>query len=208
MFENNNLAIQLVIDASGSMNSIKDDTVGAINGYIEKVSEDNPNSIISIMTFNNAGSEKQLIKNKSVKTINPLTTREYSPQGMTALYDAIGKAIKNLEASDCKDKALVIVTDGQENDSREYSASNIKKILSDKQEKEEWLVIYLGANQDAFAEGSKFGSRSGTTMTYDPGKIGASVAFASAATGRYRNANSGSKLAAANFSAQERSDAI
>jgi uncharacterized protein YegL len=136
-----------------------------------------------------------LYNNVDVQKVKKITSDEWSPRGMTALYDAIGRTIndvsreiKKLEKSERPDKILVaIVTDGQENASKEYNSEDIKKLIKKKEEKD-WKFVFLAANQDAFAVGSSLNISGGNTFTYTNTSHGNTVMFSalSNATAKYR----------------------
>lgn len=102
----------------------------------------------------------------------PALTREmFVPRGMTPLNDAIGSTVQKIEKVERhKDEgvAFVILTDGLENASKEFSRDAVRKLLERVQKENNWLVIYLGANQDAFAEGATRGVAASHTMDFQP----------------------------------------
>lgn len=184
------LTVHVVLDRSGSMQSVKDDTIGAFNAYVAMIAKDTPNSNMSLTIFDTQSIDT-IVDNKPIKDVISLNGDTYQPRGGTPLYDAVGKVVSLLDNAEGKTKALVILTDGQENSSHEYSRDAVKKLLDEKQEKHNWLVIYLGANQDAFAEGAKFGTQSASTMTFDTASMGATMQAAAASTLRYASAGGG-----------------
>lgn len=190
MAKSKDLTVHVVLDRSGSMQSVKDDTIGAFNSYVSMLAKDAPKSLLSLTMFDTGGIDT-IVKDRTVKTVEPLDGDTYQPRGGTPLYDAIGKVVGLLDDAEGKNKALVILTDGQENSSHEYSRDAIKKLLDERQEKKNWLVIYLGANQDAFAEGAKFGSQQATTLNYNVGSMRDTMAVAAMSTMRYASAGGG-----------------
>lgn len=201
------LTVHVVLDRSGSMMSIKDDTIGSFNSYVETLAKENPKSILSLTTFaSDREGIKTVIDSQLITEIEPLTDKTYVPSGGTPLYDAIGHVVSKLSEEKAKNKALVIITDGEENSSREYNNLAIKKLLEEKQKKENWLVIFLGADQDAFAEGAKFGASAATTMTFKKSAGGMTKGFAAAARATSSYADT-SLLGSATFTTQERKEA-
>lgn len=147
----------LIIDESGSMNSIYEQTLSGINetlNGIRKSQSDYPeqNQYVSIVTFEGNGIEavKTRRDRVPVSRIDDMTRRDYRPGGCTPLYDAMGKAISELDASigDGEAVLVTIITDGYENASREYSGRAVKELVTRQREKG-WTFAYLGANQDA-----------------------------------------------------------
>lgn len=205
MAKNKTLTVHVVLDRSGSMETIRDDTIGAFNAYVERLAKDAPKSRLSLTLFD-SGSVDTVVDDQAIKDVVPLDRSTFVPRGMTPLYDAIGKVVAKLDAATGKHKALVILTDGQENNSREMTQDAAKALIADRQERQNWLVIYLGANQDAFAVGHGLGIAKDTTMNYagDGKTLRASMASASRSTMTYA---SGNRLGAG-FTDQERKDAM
>lgn len=199
------LTVHVVLDRSGSMNSIKTDTIGAFNAYVETLAKDAPGSKLSLTIFDSQ-SVDTIVNDVKIGEVVPLTTDTYQPRASTPLYDAIGKVVTLLADAKGKNKALVILTDGHENASREYTKDAVKKLLDEKQEKDNWLVLYLGANQDAFSVGAGIGVQAATAMNFAASGTGmrGTMAAASAATLRY--ATSSNRLDAT-FTADERTKA-
>ena len=97
-----------------------------------------------------------IVDNVKAKDCPKLTRETFEPRGCTPLNDAIGRTVAKIDGEKRRDGeniAFVILTDGQENASQEYTKDAVKKLLDGRQKDKNWLVIYLGANQDAFAEG-------------------------------------------------------
>ncbi len=199
------LTVHVVLDRSGSMQSIKSDTIGAFNSYVETLAKDAPESKLSLTIFDSQ-SVDTIISDTKIGDVKPLDADTYVPRASTPLYDAIGKVTILLAAAKGKNKALVILTDGHENASSEYTRDAVKKLLDEKQEKDNWLVLYLGANQDAFSIGAGIGVQSGTAMNFAASSSGiqGTMAAASAATMRYATT---SLRSAAAFTADERNKA-
>jgi hypothetical protein len=180
-----------VLDRSGSMKKIMADSIGGFNSFIEKQKELPDEATLSVYIFDD---EIEIIReNIDIKEVKPITEYEWFPRGMTSLYDAIGTAInKEKKHIDDETKVLVcVVTDGDENNSKEYNQSDIKTMISDC-EKNDWTFIFLAANQDACFVGKSLGFAAGNTFTYQAnsgGVIGMSNAM-NYATVSYRS-NSG-----------------
>lgn len=159
-----------ILDRSGSMSTIMSDSIGGFNAFLKKQKELPDEATITVALFDDQ--YDLLYDNIDIKKAEELTSAVWFPRGMTALYDAIGKTInsekRNFEklGSEAPAKVLcVIVTDGEENASREYKLNDIKKLIK-KCENDDWNFMYLAANQDAFAVGSGFGISAGNTFNY------------------------------------------
>lgn len=147
-----------LLDRSGSMQTCWEDTIGGYNSFVE--AQKGLGGTMTLIQFDHEILESY--KNVPIDEVKPLNKETYSPRGSTALLDAIGKVIK--DGGD--NLVVVILTDGYENASRVYSKAHIKDLITAK-EKEGWQFMYLGANQDAFAEGEALGINPGRTMNYD-----------------------------------------
>ena len=161
-----------ILDSSGSMSGIMSDSIGGFNTFLKQQRELPDEATISVVLFDSNTNYQLLYDNVDIKKAKDLTSLEWYPRGMTALYDAIGRTINAEKAklsklgSEAPSKILVcIVTDGYENNSIEYSVEDIKKLIKDC-EKQDWNFIYLAANQDAFDVGGGFGISFGNTYTY------------------------------------------
>lgn len=162
--ETKHLKIVFIIDESGSMQGSNSDVIGGFNGFIDKQKTENKGKItVSLYKFNNLVT--QVIGNKPAAKVRKLTTEDYTPSGFTALYDAIGQAIhetdKQLSTQPEKqrpDKVMVvIITDGQENASKEFSATAIKSTISTHEELLNWSFIFLGSGLDNFQDAEAMG---------------------------------------------------
>ncbi len=149
-----------LLDCSGSMESCWDDTIGGYNSLVREQAE-----FGGTMTLIQFDHEYQVTyENKPIGEVVPLTRETYKPRGSTALLDAIGRAIK-----ECKTDMIptvIILTDGHENASKTYTKAHIKDLIFERQ-KDGWQFVYLGANQDAFAEAGSIGIAPACTMNYD-----------------------------------------
>lgn len=158
------LKIVFIIDESGSMQGSNSDVIGGFNSFIEKQKAGNTGKItVSLFKFNNLVT--RVIDNKQAAKIRNLTNEDYMPSGFTALYDAIGQAIhetdKNISAlplNERPDKVMVvIITDGEENASREFSATAIKSAISTHEELLHWSFIFLGSGLENFKDAEAMG---------------------------------------------------
>ena len=161
-----------ILDKSGSMAGLEADTIGGFNSMLEKQKMEDGKCKITTVFFNH---RVQLIHDRiDIKEVNPVTAKEYSVGGYTALIDAIGETVKKMEdvqKSTVKeyraDKVLfVIITDGHENSSREYRVEDVKEKIEHHKEKDGWEFVFLGANMDAIVAASRFGIGADRTYEY------------------------------------------
>ena len=151
--KNNKQDIVIIMDESGSMDDLGKEPLEAVNTFIttQKNITKNDKSTITLWKFNHE--VKLVIDNELIDKTNYFN--DFNPLGMTALYDAIGMAIDYKK--DIDNVVCVIVTDGLENCSKEYSLKNIKSKINRQETNNNWKFVYLGANQDVFAVGNDIG---------------------------------------------------
>lgn len=163
------MKIHMIVDKSGSMGMVRDATISGINEYITGLGSGE----VTLTLFDTLVEVKKPTK---IKEWTPLTHETYVPSGMTALYDAVCYTLKN--ATDTKGKNLVVImTDGQENSSKEYSQREMKKLVEDLTSKGNWTFVFLGANQDAYAEAQKYGIPTANAVTFNATPTGSSASF-------------------------------
>ena len=171
-----------IMDRSGSMSGIASDMEGAMKEVISKQKDKEGDVLVTYVRFDDEYEE--VFHEKNISEIDGFSLK---PRSMTALLDAIGKTVNKVERRfNQKDEAdqperilFVIVTDGGENASEEFTRPQIFEMIK-KREKKGWGFIYLGSNQDSFVEGNKIGISHGRTMSYDSTELGVTTAFASA----------------------------
>lgn len=171
-----------ILDRSGSMSGLEDDTIGGFNGMIKKQKGADAEVNITTVLFDD---QVEIIHDRfPIDIIAPLTSEEYYVRGCTALLDAVGMTIKKVEniqnhlPEDHKAGKVifVITTDGHENSSHEYSYRAIKKMIEAKKELG-WEFLFLGANIDAAAEAEKIGIARNRSVTYENDSHGVSLNY-------------------------------
>lgn len=142
--------INLVLDESGSMSSVKDDTIRGFNEYVDGLKEQGNEVSMTLTVFNTEKTEVRFA-DKPIAEVPHLDGRSYRPNHGTPLFDAIGKTVAELEKWQLDGTAVlfVIMTDGEENSSIEFSKEDILKLIQGKQ-KEGWTFAYLGADADTW----------------------------------------------------------
>lgn len=176
-----------ILDASGSMSSLADDTIGGFNSMINKQKEEPGEARITTIVFDST--HKTIHDHVNVKNIEPLTRNEYCPNGMTALLDALGYTINSIgerlhntpEEERPGSVIFTITTDGYENSSREFTKDTIKKMIEHQQEKYNWKFLFIGANMDAVTEASTYGIDSSYAMNFSATDEGICSVYAAAA---------------------------
>ena len=172
-----------VLDKSGSMAGLEGDTIGGYNAMLEKQKAVEGECRITTVLFDN---NYELLHDRlDIRAVGPMTEKEYFVGGSTALLDAIGRTISkigNVQKHTAEgyraDKVLfVIITDGEENASREYSAKKVKAQIERQKEKYGWEFIFLGANIDAVEAAGRFGINADRAQTYHADSQGVALNF-------------------------------
>ena len=158
---NDEMDIIFIMDRSGSMIGFSEDTIGGFNSFIEKEKDKDINTYVTTILFDN--DYEILYERKEINKVEKLTEKEYWPRGTTALLDAIGKTITSFERKIDGKALVVIMTDGYENASVEFSKKQIKEMI----DKHDWEFIYLGAEIDSYSEASQFGFSKSRIANYD-----------------------------------------
>jgi uncharacterized protein YegL len=163
---NNNLTeLVFILDCSGSMAGLEEDTIGGFNAMVEKQKKEPGEAYLTAILFN---TESRVVYDRAdIRKVEPMTDGQYSVGGCTALLDAIGGAVRHIanihkyaREEDRPGKTVfVITTDGLENASRRYSYAEVQRMVTHEQEKYGWEFLFLGANMDAISEAKKFGFR-------------------------------------------------
>lgn len=191
--------IVFILDRSGSMSSIKNDVIGNFNEFILQQRKLPGEARVTTVLFDDVITE--LYKNVDIKEVETLTDKTFVPRGMTALLDAVGSTINslglslaNMDESERPGKVMVvIVTDGEENASREFTRQQIKQMIEHQESVYSWDFIFIAANMDAALVGNTVGIKGNKTMNF--GATSKGVASMSASlnsyTTSYRSASKG-----------------
>ena len=175
--------IVFILDRSGSMAGLEDDTIGGFNAMIEKQKKEQGEAVVSTVLFDNVS---EVIHDRvDIQKVEPMTRKDYYVRGCTALLDAVGKAIHHIgnvhkyaREEDRPEKTLfVITTDGMENASRQYSHTDLKRMIQRQKEKYGWEFLFLGANIDAAKEAARFGITEDCAVNYHADRQGTAVIY-------------------------------
>ena len=174
---NNITELVFILDRSGSMAPLRDDTIGGFNTMIEQQKESGAEVLVSTVMFSD---NSEVVHDRvSIADIKPLTRDDYSPVGCTALLDAVGSAVKHIanihkyaRKEDVPNKTMfVITTDGMENASCKYSQKDVKKLIEKQKEGSGWEFLFIGANIDSVETAGSIGidARRAVNYTADAG---------------------------------------
>ncbi len=163
--------VSFLLDETGSMESIKDDTIGGFNEYVNTLAKSGGDILFSLVSFNSSRTEKRYVA-EPIADVAPLTEGDYTPAAGTPLIDAAVKIIKATDEAvarrgDQPNVVIVIQTDGQENVSVEYDRRDLAALVKEK-EAAGWEFVFLGAGLDAFEAAGAAGMvlSAGRVMSY------------------------------------------
>ena len=189
--------IAVILDRSGSMDAVLESTIDSVNEFIKGQKAVPGECTLDLVLFDGFGSQSspaiQLLYSKPIADAELLTRKTYVPRGMTPLYDAIGVSVARvgselaaLAESDRPNKVMIIVvTDGDENASREYTQKRIADIIKMQREVYSWEFLFLGANQDAVLTAKGLNIGAGQSLSFSAsaaGLVGTTVSLGRYAT--------------------------
>lgn len=165
------------------MNNLRDEAIGAFNAFVTAQQALPSEATLSLVLFDHEYTlcyEAQPLDN-----VQHLDKQSYVPRGTTALMDALGKSIDDTgkrfanmsEAERPNQVIFCVLTDGRENASQSYTQADVAARIKHQRETYNWEFVFLAANQDAFAEGSRLNISSATTFAYNATKEGTKAAF-------------------------------
>ena len=171
----NSIDLVVILDKSGSMYSMVDDTIGGFNSYLDEQRKKDIPVKVSMGMFNQKLEEKY--SRVDLKDVKNLTNEDYAPQGMTALFDAVGNTLSALKMDEGVNAEgnkvlVVIITDGMENASSEWTKSAVKDLIGELRGKG-YEFVFLGADIDAADVAEDIGISRETSMKFK--KTGAGV---------------------------------
>lgn len=182
--KNNNITeLVFILDRSGSMGGLESDTIGGFNSMLAKQKKEEGTAYVSTVLFDH---ETEVLHDRvPIDKVAPMTDKDYTVRGCTALLDAIGKSVHHIgnihkyaRPEDVPSHTLfVITTDGMENASRAYSGKDIKRLIEKQQKRYGWEFLFIGANIDAIATAKSFGIDENRAVNYHADRQGTGVVY-------------------------------
>ena len=181
--KNNITELVFIIDRSGSMAGLEADTIGGFNSMIEKQKKEDGECFVSTVLFDH---ETEVLHDREeLAEIKPMTDREYTVRGSTALIDAIGGAIHHIgnihkyaRREDVPAHTMfIITTDGMENASRRYSSERVKEMIERQKKRYGWEFLFIGANIDAVETAAKYGIDRDRAVNYNADGLGTQILY-------------------------------
>lgn len=194
----NGTLIAVVLDESGSMSSCRDATITGFNEFVQgqATAQAAGEAYLTLVKFD-APNITTVYENVNVKNTPLLNRENYTPGGGTNLMDAIGSTMERInrfltgmEESERPGVLVVIITDGEENASRQYHGETIKGMVEISESDADWTFSFLGANVDAFKMGAAFGMNSANTAAYSTANMSATMNVLRESTTKVRMAKS------------------
>lgn len=176
--------VGLLLDETGSMQSRRIETIVAVNNYFETLRDEKAK--VTFATFDTGQGVNFRNINIPAKKLVDLDETTYKPNALTPLYDAIGKMIGEMQSQvEDGDKVLItIITDGEENSSREFDLTKVRQLIS-KYEKDGWAFSYIGATPEAWGGGQAMGMMAGAILNVQGNQMIGAMNAQSRATSDY-----------------------
>jgi hypothetical protein len=183
---NRPMMVSIVLDETGSMSSRISETISGFNEYVGDLKKLKVPVSVTLTKFNSKKVEV-VYADKPLKDVPELNKDTYQPNELTPLYDAVGKTITEIDKKKLGKKTVlvVIMTDGAENASKEYNQKKIFDLISEKQKKEGWTFVFMGADQDAWLAGQAIGILYANTLSFDGNNVKGAMKTAARATMSY-----------------------
>ena len=178
--------ITVILDRSGSMESICDDTIGGLNAFVEQQKAGFGEATLTLVQFDSQDPYEVIHHFMPIGDVPALTRQTYVPRGSTPLLDALGRGINDIEASIGKlndderpEKVIIaVITDGQENSSREFSKEQVEKMIKSKSSEAGWEFMFLSADLNAIEDAQRLGFSRDATVAFEKSSHGVSCSMA------------------------------
>lgn len=172
MTDKNYCDITFILDRSGSMYDCVNDTIGGYNAFVKKQKDTPGKCLLTTVQFDDVC--EFINEAININEVEELTGEVYFPRNTTSLNDAIGKSILKagnrfsyMKEEDRPGKVLfVIITDGWENSSKEFTSDQIKEMVKEQEDKYDWDFVFMGANIDAWGVGGVFKMKKGSYTSF------------------------------------------
>jgi hypothetical protein len=179
--------ITVILDRTGSMESIRDDTIGGFNAFLTRQKDEPGQATLTLVQFDTQDPYEVIHRFKPIQVVPELNHMTYVPRANTPLLDALGRGINDLEKSlgEIKEDerpskvVVVVVTDGQENSSREFRKDQIEKMIKEKTETSDWQFVFLSADLAAIGDARSVGISPDRMLLFKKDRIGSEAAWSS-----------------------------
>jgi len=180
--------ITVLLDRTGSMQSIREDTIGGFNAFLNQQKEEPGLATLTLVQFDSQDPYEVIHDFRAIQSVPELTRATFVPRASTPLLDAMGRCINDLEQNLLKmtevDQpariVVVVITDGQENASREFRAKQVQDMIQEKQEKDDWQFVFLSADLSAINDAITSGVKPAAALSFDKNARGTAAVWKSA----------------------------
>jgi len=167
--------ISVILDRTGSMESIRDDTIGGFNSFLADQKSQAGEASLTLVQFDSQDPHEVICHFKPIHEVPELDRNIYVPRASTPLLDALGREINELEQSiahlqeeDRPSKVVfVVITDGQENASTEFRKEQVERMIKERTEKDDWQFVFLSADLGAINDAMSYGIQQNSAMYFD-----------------------------------------
>ncbi|MEY4633138.1 MAG: hypothetical protein RLZ18_510 [Actinomycetota bacterium] len=177
--------LYILLDRSGSMSSIANDVIGGYNTFLREQKKDGADARVTLVQFDSSNPQEVVAAGIPIAEMVELTADTFIPRGSTPLLDATGKLIararlneelRQQNSLEPEEIVFVTITDGEENDSSEFTLAKIQKLIK-KCEKDGWTFVFLSAALDAYGDAQRMGMKTGNIQAFSASADGANLAF-------------------------------
>ncbi len=205
MERRNKVSVVFILDRSGSMDQVRRATISGFNEYVQTLKADRASEYRMSLTLFNTGSERRFSA-MPISEVPKLSEDTYRPDGSTALYDAACETLADHESEDCDKMLVVVMTDGEENASKVYNESHFRAMVKVLRGTGRASFVFLGANQDSWANAQKWGFQRQNVATYNSTDVGTQRAFSMSAQNTVNFAAQSTANTENFFSAKDQAD--
>ena len=194
--------IAVLLDRSGSMGAVKDETISGFNYFLKEQKAAGANATLTLVQFDTESTDV-VHESMPILEVPDLNHQTFQPRGGTPLLDALGQTIDSTgralaaipEANRPNKVVFVVITDGQENSSHRHTKASVKERIDHQSSHYNWQFVFLGANQDAFDEAGAVGIAMGNAANFAPARMQVAFAATAANVASYRRSGNAAKLA-------------
>lgn len=191
MKKNGSTHIMIILDRTGSMESIRDDTIGGFNSFLEEQKGQPGKATLTLVQFDSQDPYQMVHSFLPLSKVPELTRDTYVPRASTPLLDALGRGMNDLEEKLAAMKkngrpskvVVVVITDGQENASREFRKDEIVRMIEKHRKMDKWQFVFLSADLDSINDAMSYGFRGISVMVFDKSAKGTKSAWKSVSDG-------------------------
>lgn len=177
--------ITVILDRTGSMESIRDDTIGGFNAFLNSQKAEPGTATLTLVQFDSKDPYEVIHRFRPIEQVPELTRETYVPRAWTPLLDALGRGINDLEHSlaeleeDARPSKVVfvVVTDGQENCSREFNKAQIESVIKEQTERKDWQFVFLSADLAAIKDATDVGIHVDSVLLFARSSEGSDAAW-------------------------------